>query len=155
MYVSIKMERLRQDFLRFAKLHSWYKHIPFEGMDFFAYLGDGQQPRNGIHAEVEDWHGYHWHFSTSPPKNVISYKVRFGPFLRGTEGYGVRGFHIIVMDAGKQAFQTWLTQEYPDIAEKGELEERGFRDPDVCRIFTEEQNKYWERLKQSVNLKNE
>ena len=140
---------LRRDFLRFAKLHSWYKHIPLEGMDFYMYRDVGQQPRNGIHAEVEDTCGLHWHSSTEKPRGAYSHKVRFGPFLRGAEGYGVRGFHIIVGHAGEAEFQTWVSREYPDMA-IANWSERGFGDPDVKQLFVAEQNKYWGRVKDAA-----
>jgi hypothetical protein len=135
------MYTLRQDFLRFAKLHSWYKHIPLEGMDFYMYRDVGQQPRNGIHAEVDDARGLHWYFSTEKPRGIRSHKVRFGPFLRGVEGYGVRGFHIIVGDAGEAEFQTWLSREYPEMAATK------WSDAEVKQLFVAEQNKYWESVK--------
>ena len=108
--------------------------------------------RNGIHAEVEDWHGLHWHFSTVKPEaDVKSYKVRFGPFLRGCEAYGVRGFNIIVMDAGREVFDAWIAQEYPELAEQGiNWDEKFFRDADVMKLFKDEQEKYWQALKDAV-----
>lgn len=143
------MDRLREDFLRFSKLHSWYKHIPLKGTTFYAYLDEGQQARNGINAEVEDWHGPHWHFSTSPPESGTSYKVRFGPFLRGCENYGVRGFQIIVMMAGSEAFDAWIAAAYPDLAGTDWMS-LGFQDPRVLQLFESEKEVYWNRLKAAV-----
>ncbi len=128
---------LRADFLRFAKLHSWYKHIPLEGADFWVYLDEGQQPRNGICAEVEDWTGAHWHFSCNgPPRDGrTSYKVRFGPFLRGDR----RGLHLI---AELAEFPTWCAQHYPNLT--------GGSMDSMLTIAVAEQERYWQRLLEAV-----
>lgn len=149
-----EIQRLRDDYLRFAKLHSWYKHIPLEGMDFWAWLGEGEQGRNGINPEIEDAHGLHWHFSVGEPVGVKSYKVRFGPFLRGVErGNFTRGFHIIVSDARTLHFETWLSREYPQLAEKGynwTAWSYCSNNPDTLFLFQAEHEKYWHALKDAV-----
>jgi hypothetical protein len=74
-----------------------------------------------VFPEVIDTIGMHWHFSTREP-DVPSVKVRFGPFLRGIEGYddiqGVpitRGFNIIVSDAGSE-WLPWIEANYPHLS---------------------------------------
>jgi hypothetical protein len=152
------VQRLRHDFLRFATLHSWYKHIPLEGLDFWAWLAEGEQARNGIQSEVEDAHGLHWHFSIGEPIGVKSYKVRFGPFLRGVErGNFIRGFHIIVSDARLLHFEGWLSREYPQLAEKGyDWKSISYcsNHPDNLFLFQCEQEKYWHVLKNAVFAQN-
>ena len=57
------MDQLLKDFQRFQTLHSWYKHIPLEGLDFYVFQANGDQIRNGIDPQIEDISGVHWHFS--------------------------------------------------------------------------------------------
>lgn len=115
---------LEADYKRFCGLHSWYKHIPLTGKDFYVYQAQGEQARNGVCPQVSDPIGMHWHFSTwplDPTDPTASYKVRFGPFLRGIEGWMdnntpiVNGFHIIVSDAGT-VFMEWIEKNYPHLA---------------------------------------
>lgn len=114
------MASLEADYNRFRRLHSWYKHIPLEGRDFFVSLRsvESEQARNG---------GMHWHFNYSCHEEDAhddsrSFVVRFGPFLRGIECYTYdenepvfNGFNIIVDDAG-EAFAPWIAANYPQFA---------------------------------------
>jgi hypothetical protein len=106
---------LYQDFLRFSTLHSWYKHNPFDGRDFYFYMKKGQQIRHPIDPQVDDKENMnmHWFFTKTPlfikdnkihtedneillntPVPPLLGKVRFGPFLRGD----ILGYNIIIED---------------------------------------------------------
>ena len=143
---------IQEDYKRFCGLHSWYKHITLAGKDYYVYLAQGQQPRNGVCPEVDDPFGLHWHFSTRPPNEPVeSFKVRFGPFLRGIEGYWkdeplVNGFHIIVYDAGTN-WHPWIQEKYPHLAHIDD-----WRSPYIAQkypraveeIYKTECAQYWE-----------
>ena len=140
------MDTLEKDFKRFQTLHSWYKHIPLEGLDFYAYYDVGEQPRNGISPQVEDMSGAHWHFSDEKPKGHISLQVRFGPFLRGIEGRDgdeyVSGPWVIRELAGDAKFEEWLAKTHPD-CKHTKWSYRDISHPDVLRVFRIEVNKYY------------
>lgn len=149
---------MQEDFARFCDLHSWYKHIPLEGKDFYAYRSKGQEPRNGVCPQVEDFDGMHWHFSTWKPENVKSYKVRFGPFLRGIECWYndepvVRGLDIIIRIAGDQ-FTRWIAEKYPHLSHidwtTGYLEREHSKA--VTEIYQTECAKYWKDLCAAVGV---
>ena len=55
---------LIDDFYRFANLHSWYKHLPIEPVQFIFFKSVGQQPRNNIHPYYTDDNMFnmHWHW---------------------------------------------------------------------------------------------
>jgi len=141
------------DFYRFSKLHSWYKHIRLEGEDFYMFQAVGQQARNGIHPEVEDASGIHWHFTRSPPPKP-HYKVRFGPFLRGVEDNTsklTRGGHIIWMD-NKENFNQWIADNHPDLA--GHDWERiagNCTDPIMAELHEREYAKAWAAVKKVID----
>lgn len=141
----MSLELLRNDFLRFATLHSWYKHIPFDGKVFYFYLGKGQQIRHPIDPQVDDEEGDHFRFSTAPPTDVNKKygSVIFGPFLRG-QNYP--GFHIIEMSYGKERLNEWVRSNYPDYAN----DYNNFDNKDYFRIQSciaqKEQDKYWNHL---------
>lgn len=140
---------LAADFYRFSKLHSWYKHIRLEGEDFYMFQEVGQQARNGVHSEVEDASGVHWHFTRSRPALAGPvYKVRFGPFLRGIEGSSdiTRGGHIIFMD-NEENFDQWLADNHPDLV--------GYNwtnctDPIMAELHKREYAKYWAAVKSAT-----
>ncbi len=147
--------QLRQDFLRFAKLHSWYKHLPLEGMVFWASLQRGEQARNGVHSQINDANSDHWHFTAKKPEVGKSYRVRFGPFLRGLENNGSHalGFHTLISRAGPIMFDSWLAREYPRLAENGaDWRHLSFcsNHHDVLFLFQSEQEKYWQELRAAV-----
>lgn len=149
---------LEADYKRYCGLHSYYKHIPLTGRYFYAYLEVGEQPRNGISPEVSDSVGMHWWFTSGkpdPPK--VSYKVRFGPFLRGIEHdwsdrVSVRGFNIIISDAG-ESWGTWIQEHYPHLAHidwhaRPRVE---WTEPDAVReIYKKECDRYWTDLVTSI-----
>jgi len=146
------MNTLQADYKRFCAQHSWYKHIPLEGQEFYAYQAQGEQPRNGIFPEVSDPDGMHWHFTTRRPEQP-SLAVRFGPFLRGIECYSydnkavIRGFHIIVSIAG-DAFQQWVAANYPHLAhiDWKSLRVHWEASAAIEDLYKTECNRYWRDL---------
>jgi hypothetical protein len=147
---------LEADFKRFCGLHSWYKHIPIHGAYFYAFLAQGEQPRNGICAEVTDTEGMHWHFSMRKPTALTSYKVRFGPFLRGIEAYThdnmpiTRGFNIIVSDAG-EAWAPWIKQNYPHLENINWNSRVEWSEPHAIEeLYRTEYARYWNTLSDAV-----
>ena len=141
------MNTLKKDFQRFQTLHSWYKHIPLEGIDFYAYQDVGEQPRNGVHPQVNDISASHWYFSTKEPTDRVSLKARFGPFLRGVEGgvgeENVWGFWIIYEDAGAAKFNAWIAKKYPEWIGVDWSNRDDTHDPQVIELFRRETNKYY------------
>jgi hypothetical protein len=144
---------LKEDFQRFQRLHSWYKHIPFEGRDIYAFQTVGQQPRNGLNQETLDLSGTYWHFSGYKPEGVESYKTRVGPFLRGVEGIHDRitwGLWIIRKDNPEQ-FQQMIETKYPEwINVDWDSIEHKLDDPIVIQLFERETGEYWDALIQAV-----
>lgn len=144
------MDTLKKDFQRFQTLHSWYKHLPLEGIDFYAYHEIGEQLRNGVHPQVNDISGSHWHFSIDEPKDRVSFKVRFGPFLRGLEGRPgeehVFGVWIIYEDAGADAFHAWIAKHYPEWVGVDWANRRDIHDPLVMELFRRQVNRYYSDL---------
>ena len=141
------MDTLEKDFKRFQTLHSWYKHIPLEGLDFYAYYDVGEQPRNGISPEIEDISGAHWHFSDEKPKGISYLTVRFGPFLRGVEGRDgdeyAWGFWVIYEMAGKEKFNEWIAKNYPEWIDRDWGDRGKISNPLVIELFRQEVNKYY------------
>lgn len=153
---------IEADYKRFCGLHSWYKHIPLSGKDFYVYQSQGDQPRNGVCPQVMDTVGMHWHFSTREP-DAPSVLVRFGPFLRGIEGYDdmrddmrdlpiTRGFNIIVSDAGSD-WLPWIETNYPHLAHVD------WRSPSVEwkepraveELYKNECARYWRHLTHNIS----
>lgn len=143
------MNTLKQDFKRFQTLHSWYKHIPLDGMDFYAYYGVGEQPRNGVNPQVEDISGAHWYFSKEKPEGILYLTVRFGPFLRGVEGHPeseyVSGPWVIREMAGEAKFDEWLAQNHPT-CKHVKWSYRDISHPEVLNVFRQEANRYYSDL---------
>lgn len=132
----MSLELLRNDFLRFSMLHSWYKHIR---KTFYFYLGKGQQIRHPIDPQVDDEEGEHFRFTKAPPNENIKYgTVVFGPFLRGKF---CSGFHIIQNDYGEERFDEWIRTNYP---EYHTIYKDQFKSQ--CCVAEKEQDKYWNRL---------
>jgi hypothetical protein len=160
------METLRADFLRYSRLHSWYKHIPINGIDVYVFQDVGEQARNGINAEVNDISGVHWHFYRMKiPSHVAPgtpvYKVRFGPFLRGVQSYhngtkmvkNAMAFDLI-MSCNKDTFLPWISENYPEWADKDwdtwiKLS-YDFDNSIIIKLFEKEHEKYWVSLLNAV-----
>lgn len=129
-----EINQITKDFHRFAKLHSWYKHLPIDGKIFVFYLQQGQQDRYDFDKEFTklDQTKEYWHFILlDSNKKYIKelfesgkqiYWTKFGSFLRGIEdedkGKGhVRGFHLIErFNSGK--IKNYLGNKYPNIVIK-------------------------------------
>ena len=144
---------LKEDFQRFQRLHSWYKHIPFEGKEIYAFQSVGQQPRNGLNQEVLNLSGIYWHFSGYKPEGVESYNIRVGPFLRGVEGIHEKiawGLWIIRKDHHEQ-FQQLIQTKYPEwIDVDWDSIEHRIDHPIVIELFEREAEGYWNALKQVI-----
>jgi hypothetical protein len=148
------METLRADFLRFSRLHSWYKHIHVDGADFYAFQAVGEQPRNGVHPNVTDLSGIHWHFLRTVPEKTPYYKARFGPFLHGIYESDCWGKHVfsfnLILDCNKETFLSWISNNYPEYAyltlSDWEGKCREWNDPIVVDLFEKETTKYWVSL---------
>ena len=156
------MDILRNDFLRFSLLHSWYKHIPLEGQDYYLHQEIGEQPRNGVNSEIKDLSGIHWHFSRvhTNQNSQPECKVRFGPFLRGIYestnlGKCVYDFGII-LDRNKDSFLPWIATHYPEWAsisfDEWERKCHNWKDPIVIELFEKEKEKYWLDVLKSKNV---
>lgn len=156
------MEALRKDFLRFSRLHSWYKHIPIEGAEFYVYQDIGEQPRNSIDPEIKDQSGMHWHICRlrQPPRTLPYYKVRLGPFLQGVwESYNneksVFSFNLILR-CNEDNFLPWIATHYPEwkslTMEDWQKKSYKFDDPILVELFTNETNKYWKDLVDAIQL---
>lgn len=151
------MDVLYSDFKRFQTLHSWYKHIPLDGIDFYVYQVKGEQARNGVHPQITDSEGMHWHFTYRIPNNIATpvYKVRFGPFLRGVEGSDKK--HVwgiwIIRDIAGSAFDTWIINNYPEWKDVdwGNLDD-DTSNPIVIELFRRESAKYWNDVKAMLDL---
>ena len=151
------MDTLRDDFLRYARLHSWYKHIDLSGATFWAYQATGQQPRNGVYPEVTDLSGLHWWFSRERPQKIPCYSFRAGPFLRGREGRDGQvawGVWIIIDDAGKEGFLRWIQEKHPQWSNISaeEWSKMELSDPILLELFQSEQEHYYTELKRAIEL---
>ena len=158
--MSDDIKLLREDFLRFSKLHSWYKHIPFDGLPFYFYKKIGQQIRHHIDPQVDDKLGEHWHFSDMPPDNITYKKVWFGPFLRGDDS----NVDIIKNNYGQDLFLEWVKTNYIEHyktlfdvyninfelpSDHSLLYKKLYKAENI--ISLSELNKYWERLVEAYN----
>lgn len=144
-YKNIGLSLLKKDFLRFSKLHSWYKHIDFDGEIFYYYLAKGEQIRNCVEKNVEDSKELHWHFSKFKPKNLNYGEVCFGPFLRGE----LHGFQIIKRDVGKDKFENWIKLNYSEYYDLNKKSLIYLDDKKQQKIVNKEFKKYWKNLKKS------
>jgi hypothetical protein len=154
------MDTLRKDFLRFSRLHSWYKHIPIEGDEFYVFRDVGEQPRNGVNPEITDLSGMHWHMCRmSRPPQILPYtKVRFGPFLQGVYQTYLGTKHVysfnLILGGNEDTFVPWIAQHYPEWAHLTKEDWQGkchlFDDPIVVELFLQETEKYWKELVQAV-----
>jgi hypothetical protein len=51
---SIHPSQIRGDVERYARLHSWYRHLSPQGEFFYIAFRLGQQPRNDLDPQVQD-----------------------------------------------------------------------------------------------------
>ena len=156
------METLKQDFIRFADLHSWYKHLPLEGRDYYASLRKGEQMRYPFEPRVKDYEGQHWHFYLKRENtNYTEYgPIRLGPFLKAIvqdEFVIYRSpFHLIV-SSNKNTFLSWIEQNYPEYKtftlEDWDRKKFIDLDPDILDIQKKETDKYWVNLFNAIKIK--
>ena len=145
----IDLNLLKADFERFSHLHSWYKQLPLEGMDYYVFLHNTYQKRNIIDPQPpENPNGPHWIFVDnleyvrSLKINKV-YKVKFGPFLRGNENRNehctpnYHGFHII--KHCNPNFNDWIKKNYPQF-------ENTYDKLTIAHIFESEYKKYEDSL---------
>ena len=134
---------LRDDFEKFSKRHSWYKHNKLYGRDFYVFQKDG----------------IHWDFQgcNNPPPETPYFVVRFGPFLQGVYSdtsqaryHGNRpfvgGFNILYED-NKDIFRTWIYEFYPQWSDVDW--DSIYNDSSnliVLDLFRKEYDKYWKEL---------
>jgi hypothetical protein len=50
----ISPNQIRADIERYARLHSWYRHLSPQGEYFYIIFREGQQPRNDLDPQVQD-----------------------------------------------------------------------------------------------------
>lgn len=117
------IENLKTDFYRFARLHSWYKHLRLEGTTFVFFKQTEQQVRYDFDkCLTNEPRTEFWHFVESSctkylkelsEKGVVMYQVQFGPFLRGLEhGEYFHGFQII--KGRNEGLVEYLQNKYKD-----------------------------------------
>jgi hypothetical protein len=142
-YLEMGLSLLKKDFFRFSKLHSWYKHIPLKGTKYYFYLEKGEQIRNILEKDVEDYEELHWHFSINKPKDKKYGKILFGPFLNGE----LHGFEIIKSDAGEEMFKEFIENNYPEFYILGQKYTK-LNFEQKSTIVEKEYLKYWTNLKE-------
>lgn len=82
----ITRETIRADVARFAKQHSWYKHLEPKGSPFKFKFARAQQVRNGMDIDVKDFEGTHVHFRyLNRDEQPTDPMVHFNCFFRGNE----------------------------------------------------------------------
>lgn len=152
---------LIEDFKRYSKLHSWYKHA--KPNDEFIFLQkQGQQERNSIHKNLTDPcpTNIHWHFyklnncSKQFLDELIAtkqpiYVAKLGPFMCN------EGFGIICMDNDNMDYLFKTYSEYKTLLQMFQ-DDRLYRfkvysNPIICDIFIREQQKYLDEVLQ-MNL---
>lgn len=143
------------DFQRFQMQHSWYKHLPLEGVTFYAYRALGEQPRNGMDTLIHDPSVLHWHFSGRCPENVPSYPFQVGPFLQGAHGEGnsrsAFSFNII-RDIAGNSFLPWISNHYPEWNDVSwPALDYLFSHPIIIELFERETSKYWYSFMSSIS----
>jgi hypothetical protein len=88
---------IREDLIRFSKLHMWYKHLSYEGKDFLIFPWRGEQPKNSFDPQVQqDDYNLHWWFYYADfideipidgrgKEIIMQHSIKFNCFLRGVE----------------------------------------------------------------------
>lgn len=135
-YNNDEIENLKKDFYRFARLHSWYKHIPIEGRVFQFFQSDEQQVRYDFDKRLtNETNRKFWHFGFFPEeylndlqKNQTKiYQATFGPFLRGVEGtddykyfHGFHSFRSVIRSVNGNNHKIVIdhyNKKYPELTE--------------------------------------
>ena len=148
-------------------MHSWYKHLPINPIEFIFLKRVGQQSRNNIHQEYTDNNmsnvHWHWYKLSGCSKNFLKtlietnqpiYVAKFGGFLRGLElidsnfNY-THGFKIIGSGycSNKIDKFTYLLEKYPEYNKpltdiKNNPEKEFDYKNIISDIFIREQTKY-------------
>lgn len=166
---TVEEYELKKDFYRYSKAHSWYKHLPLSGRDFYVFQTVGEQNIGWSHIPVDDLSGIHWHFKSEIPSHIKTpiYKVTFGPFLRGIEGkYSdanytskgcAHGLNIII-DCNKELFGGWIKENYPKWSGINwsnlihDVEYEVVKEIEY-ELFETEYEKYWNDLRTTVTTK--
>jgi len=105
------------DYYRFLDLHSWYKHIPLGGVDFYGFIQKGIQPRNSLDTmTLIDPDGDHMWFTRIDP-GVDAIKIRLGPFMTANVASGSGNNVRIIDERNSDTFRTWLLTVHPDLIE--------------------------------------
>ncbi len=151
-----EVELLRNDFLRFCHLHSWYKKLYIEPTTFYFFKFKGKQARYHFINEDLDKDNYHFNFSQSKPsmelidENNIDeiYETKLGCFLRGneygasSEKCGVYGIDIIIY--ANPNFLEYIHKNYPEHKDRKMSDfEYGSNIDYGSLIGILEWNKYW------------
>jgi hypothetical protein len=88
--------KIREDLLRFSKLHMWYKHLSYEGKSFLIFPWRGEQPKNSFDPQIIDDNNLHWWIYYSDfideipidgrgKEIIMQNSIKFNCFLRGVE----------------------------------------------------------------------
>ena len=141
------MNTIEEDFERFSKQHSWYKHLPVpwnkkeSSEKFYIVLRKGQQP-GCPNPEVDDSEGMHWGFYTrgcikalnlKVDEKTFQYPIHCNAFLRGVEGGDHPHIRNYPKGFGDCAFLEWLSQTHPDLT--------NLTDENTMELFRREKNK--------------
>ena len=163
------METLKNDFIRFAQLHSWYKHLPLEGVDYYVSLKKGEQVRYDFAPQVKDYEGLHWHFfiknenenenkceeEEEEDKENIYGPIRLGPFLQGIN-YNDREPYCsfqIIFSCNKNGFLDWIESNYPEYKHITFDEwSKKFNDDIILELTKKETDKYWVNLFDAIKM---
>ncbi len=163
--LELDLELVTKDFYRFAKLHSYYKHLPVNPVKYIFYKQQGEQIRNCIHESLTDPNksNYHYHFIEVYEQNrkliqklidsgTKLYMAKFGCFLRGVEKISGRdyqyfhGFHIIIRK-NENTLYDYLSNKYPDIITSSiKPTFENLTEKDIILIAENEQNNYFKEV---------
>ena len=146
---------IEQDFERFSKQHSWYKHLPtITTVKYYIIPQKGQQITHPIDPKVDDYTGIHWGFHTEASvsglcidnklkKLVLNYPIECNGFLRGIEQGKQPYIRNYPRGMSTDDFKIWLKSNHPDLINQNK--------EDYLKLFEREHNK---SKKQAVNASN-
>lgn len=106
----MNVETVYSDLIRFSNLHSWYKHHPVNGVDYYPMFQNGTTPRSRSDP-IEDQNSLHVWFTLRQQSDYSP--IRFNLFLNGVDEQG----HAIMMMGGTiwESQKPWLLANHPDI----------------------------------------
>ena len=161
------IEQITKDFHRFAKLHSYYKHLPIDKSVFIFFKEQGQQERYNFdkclteqEQEKEYWYFIELKYNKDYVKKLFEsgkqlYWVKFGAFLRGLENNSYsykhcRGFDIIEKNS-KEKKWNYLKNRYPQYIDfEPDNFYHNISDDIVNKIY---ENEYQEYLNEVLDFK--